>query len=117
MSVSPLCPLCFPCRLQSFPFDKQFMQLLVESYWDSNQTSIIWAEPAKIAQLLPDTMPDIVGCQCEGGQRAEAATASSCWYRADPAAPVSSTARPASDFRTVLLVFRFVLFSFVRGLP
>lgn len=55
--------------VQSFPFDKQFMQLLVESYWDSNQTSIVWAEPAKISQLIPDTMPDIVGCQCTDGQR------------------------------------------------
>jgi len=45
------------------------MQLLVESYWDSNQTAIVWAEPAKIAQLLPDTMPEIVGCQCGGTQR------------------------------------------------
>ena len=65
---SPLWPLP-PPRPQSFPFDKQFMQLLVESYWDSNQTAIVWAEPAKIAQLLPDTMPDIVGCQCGDTQR------------------------------------------------
>ena len=37
------------------------MELAVESFWDDSQVQIVWAEPAKIAALLPASMPDIVG--------------------------------------------------------
>jgi hypothetical protein len=47
--------------MRAFPFDRQFMEFLIESYWEVDTLQIIFAEQDKINYLLPTDMPDIVG--------------------------------------------------------
>lgn len=38
--------------MEDFPFDQQYMQLLIESYWDTTQVKIVWAIPDAINNLV-----------------------------------------------------------------
>jgi hypothetical protein len=54
------CDFTTPLGMHDFPFDTQYMQLLVESYWASDQVIIRWAIPSAIDTLVPTGM-EIVG--------------------------------------------------------
>lgn len=49
--------------MRTFPFDRQFMEFLIESYWESDLLQIVFAEQSKINDLLPPDMADIIGWQ------------------------------------------------------
>jgi len=55
------CDFTTPLNMRAFPFDRQFMEFLIESYWEVDTLQIIFAEQDKINYLLPTDMPDIVG--------------------------------------------------------
>jgi len=55
------CDFTTPLDMQTFPFDRQFMEFLIESYWEEDQLQIVFGEQDKVTKLLPSNMPDIVG--------------------------------------------------------
>lgn len=63
------CDFTTPLKMQDFPFDTQYMEFLIESFWDSGQVIIVYAKPNEIDGLLPPGMKldnGIVGWQFEG---------------------------------------------------
>lgn len=56
------CEFTTKLSMREFPFDSQFMQLVIESFWSEDQVIIRWAEPHLISKLVPSDVADnIVG--------------------------------------------------------
>lgn len=56
------CDFTTPLKMHEFPFDSQYMELIIESFWDVTSLVIRYALPDKLDMLLPDDVKSsIVG--------------------------------------------------------